>query len=92
MKGRNGGEMTGRGRVWRAESALFAGLRHHEERTECVCGGGVTDELGVIKSISFRWETIHRKSRVVIRTEKKCWRLPEERTRRPLLSLAAGPR
>lgn len=38
MKGRNGGEMTGRGRVWRAESALFAGLRHHEGRTEC--GGG----------------------------------------------------
>lgn len=38
MKGRNGGEMTGRSRVWRAESALFSGLRHREGRTER--GGG----------------------------------------------------
>lgn len=60
--------------------------------------GGVTDELGVIKSISFRWETIHRKSRVVIRTEKMLETLVGKNPpasaqlsrRPPLASLGAG--
>lgn len=88
MKGRNHGEMTGRSRVWRAESALFAGLRHPEGRAECEGGGGLQTSWGRKKNLFLMGI-----GRAVLSSElKKCWKLSEERTRWPLLSLATGPR